>query len=111
VGYGDLYPISNIERMVTILIQLGGVAFFSYIMGNFIDIMGNYDKKMGNIDKSSDLDEWLILLTRYTNNQPLHPLLVSEIEAHFSYYWSQDRLKCFTSDEKYLEALPDKIQD
>lgn len=27
--------------------MLGGVAFFSFIMGNFIEIISNYDKKMG----------------------------------------------------------------
>jgi len=52
VGYGDYYPISNPERIFTIIVMLGGVAFFSYIMGNFIEILTNYDKKMGLVDKS-----------------------------------------------------------
>jgi hypothetical protein len=48
--------------------MLGGVAFFSYIMGNFIEILSNYDKKMGVQDKSGDLTDWMIQLTRFTNN-------------------------------------------
>lgn len=32
------------------LIMLLGVAFFSYIMGNFIEIITNYNEKMGIID-------------------------------------------------------------
>ena len=32
-----------------------GIAFFSYIMGNFNDVLINYDKKMGIVDKGSDL--------------------------------------------------------
>jgi hypothetical protein len=71
VGYGDYHPVSNIERILAVLIMLGGVAFFSYIMGNFIEIISNYEKKMGVVDKSGDLHNWLILLTRFTNNQPL----------------------------------------
>lgn len=71
VGYGDYYPISNNERIIAVVIMLGGVAFFSYIMGNFIEIISNYEKKMGVVDKSGDLHNWLILLTRFTNNQPL----------------------------------------
>lgn len=43
VGYGDYYPISNGERIYSILIMLAGVAFFSYIMGSFIAIISNYD--------------------------------------------------------------------
>ena len=68
VGYGDYHPVSNIERILAVLIMLGGVAFFSYIMGNFIEIISNYEKKMGVVDKSGDLHNWLILLTRFTNN-------------------------------------------
>jgi len=48
--------------------MLGGVAFFSYIMGNFIEILTNYEKKMGVSDKSGDLTEWMQKLTRFTNN-------------------------------------------
>lgn len=70
VGYGDFYPISNAERIMAVVIMLCGVAFFSYIMGNFIEILQNYQLKMGNEDKSADLHEWLVHLTRYTN-QPL----------------------------------------
>jgi hypothetical protein len=68
VGYGDFYPVSNIERVVAVIIMLLGVAFFSYIMGKFIEIIINYEKKMGVVYKSGDLNNWLNLLTRFTNN-------------------------------------------
>jgi len=111
VGYGDYYPVSNIERIIAVVIMLGGVAFFSYIMGNFIEIISNYEKKMGVVDKSGDLHNWLILLTRFTNNQPLPKSLTAQIEANFSYYWAQDRLACLSTDEQYLEALPRKLKN
>jgi len=47
VGYGDYTPITNLEKIVGILIMILGIAFFSYIMGNFNDVLINYDKKMG----------------------------------------------------------------
>ena len=68
VGYGDYFPISDTERIIALIIMLGGVAFFSYIMGNFIEIISNYEKKMGVVDKSGELHMWLVLLTRFTNN-------------------------------------------
>jgi hypothetical protein len=88
VGYGDYYPVSTRERIFACLIMLGGVAFFSYIMGHFIEIISNYQKNMGVVDKSSDLHNWLILLTRFTNNQPLPKSLTAQIELNFSYYWA-----------------------
>jgi potassium voltage-gated channel Eag-related subfamily H protein 8 len=66
VGYGDYFPTNSKERIISIIIQFGGVAFFSYIMGNFIEIISNYDKKMGVVDMSSDLNSWMFSLTRFT---------------------------------------------
>ena len=43
VGYGDLFPISDVEKIVGIIIMLGGVAFFSYIMGSFIEIISTFN--------------------------------------------------------------------
>ena len=91
--------------------MLGGVAFFSYIMGNFIEIITNYEKKMGVVDKSGNLHNWFVLLTRFTNNQPLPKSLSLQIEQNFSYYWAQDRLTCLNTDDHYLEALPRKIKN
>jgi hypothetical protein len=52
VGYGDLFPINNAEMILGIFVMLIGVAYFSYIMGNFITIIQQYDEKMGNVDHS-----------------------------------------------------------
>ena len=62
VGYGDMYPISNFEKISAVVIMLCGVAFFSFIMGNFIENVKNYDAKMGTPDKSEELQAWLISL-------------------------------------------------
>ena len=67
VGYGDYHPVSQSEMVLTCVVMLGGVAFFSYIMGNFIEILSNYEAKMGTFDKTDDLNEWIISLERFTN--------------------------------------------
>lgn len=56
VGYGDYYPISNLEMLTALVVMLGGVAFFSYIMGNLMEIFTNYESKMGIVDRKGDLD-------------------------------------------------------
>ena len=111
VGYGDFFPISNFERITAVIIMLGGVAFFSYIMGNFIEIISNYDSKMGMVDKSAELHNWLILLQRYTKDNPLPKPFTTQIEQCFSYYWTNDRMACFNTEENYLEPLPRKIKN
>ena len=67
VGYGDYYPVSNVERIVAVGIMLGGVAFFSYIMGNFIEILLNY-KNLDNTGDHRELTKWISLLTKYNES-------------------------------------------
>jgi potassium voltage-gated channel Eag-related subfamily H protein 8 len=55
VGYGDVVPIHYYEKIFGVAIMILGIAFFSYIMGNFNDVLINYDYKMGILNKDSDL--------------------------------------------------------
>ena len=77
VGYGDLYPISEPEMLVGILVMMIGIVFFSHIMGSFIEIISNYDKRMGSVDRGTELHNWMTLLTRFTNNKPLPKGLIN----------------------------------
>jgi len=45
-----------------VVVMLSGVAFFSYIMSNFIEIIAEYNRKTGPVDKSDTLDTWMIEL-------------------------------------------------
>ena len=71
VGYGDLFPISDIEKIVGIIIMLGGVAFFSYIMGSFIEIISTFNQNLGVEDQTFELHNWMTLLTRFRDRKPL----------------------------------------
>ena len=79
VGYGDMYPISELEKIIVVIVMLSGVAFFSYIMGNFIEIISSYEQKMGFVDKSKDLDMWMIELQRFNNKTPLKISILEDI--------------------------------
>ena len=38
VGYGDMFPLSNLERLVSVFCMMIGVAVFSMVMGQFNEI-------------------------------------------------------------------------
>lgn len=88
--------------------MLCGVAFFSFIMGNFVENVKNYDAKMGTPDKSEELQKWLISLQRYTGKTPLPFSVVDEIEKAMLYYWQNDRLAPFMDSS--FDLVPQSIQ-
>ena len=55
IGYGDLYARTNIEKIFDMFIMLFGVAFFTFIMGNFITIVRQFDDLTSEKDESTDL--------------------------------------------------------
>jgi hypothetical protein len=88
------------------VIQVSGVAFFSYIMSKFISIIQDYNDKTTEEDKSIDLHNWLALLTKFTNDKPLPHSLINSIDLHFSHYWKNDRLIRILAKKHYFETLP-----
>lgn len=95
--------------IIAVIVMLCGVAFFSYIMGNFIENISEWESKMGFVDKRGDLDSWIISLSRYTQNQPLPTALQKRIESDFNFIWSHDRLISFDNDND-VSILPIKIK-
>ena len=50
VGYGDLFPLSNLERIVGVLCMMIGVAVFSLVMGQFTQIHEEFKVQMADPD-------------------------------------------------------------
>lgn len=71
VGFGDLHPRSNSERLVCSFILLFGVAIFSYIMSIFIEILDQYKNLNADLDEGDDLSKFFGLLRRFNDNVPI----------------------------------------
>jgi len=110
IGYGDFIPISQNERAFIMFIELIGVAFFSYILGNFIDMISAYDKKMSDTDKNLELNVWLNFLARFNQGKSINPELLHEIADHFKYFWQEYRLDNINPENKFLKSFPETTQ-
>lgn len=99
VGYGDIKPITNTERLVTSAIFLAGVASFSFIMGNFIDMLIQFRTVTAENEDHAGLTKFIGLLKRFNNGHPVPQELVRKIEGYFDYYWQQDLNYAMKSDE------------
>ena len=61
VGYGDMFPLSNLERVIGVLCMMVGVAVFSLVMGQFTTIQEEFDIQMADPDNYEFLQTWLLL--------------------------------------------------
>ena len=90
-GYGDLTPQSSTERVGAVLLMLAGVAFYSLVIGEFINIIENFDKRLYIIDKGLSLHAWLTAMQSYTSTRPLPKRLIHAIDNHFQFFWRTER--------------------
>lgn len=58
VGFGDVAPKSNSERIFIAFFMLFGVAIFSYIMGNFIVMIEEFQKMTEEINDGDKLSKF-----------------------------------------------------
>lgn len=69
VGFGDMYPKNNSERMLTAFILLFGVAIFSYVMGNFIEILETFKSVNQDFDDGDHLSKFFGLIKQFNKGQ------------------------------------------
>ena len=97
VGYGDLFPISNLEMIVGVICMWMGVASFSVIMDQFSQCQEDFDFQMGDPDRKEFFDEWLILLQRFVPKgaNSIPSSLINHMESDFNFYQLTDRNQYF----------------
>lgn len=111
IGYGDYTPVSTSERLIASAILMFGVAVFSFIMGQFIEILINY-KSLWKVGHHKDLSQWIALLQRFNNGNPLNKELITKIEDFFDYFWDNNRLSALSgeTDLRFMDELPKTVQ-
>mmetsp|Transcript_38858 Transcript_38858/g.59061 ORF Transcript_38858/g.59061 Transcript_38858/m.59061 type:complete len:195 (+) Transcript_38858:2050-2634(+) len=97
IGFGDFTPKSVPEKLIISFIMMLGVSVFSYIMGNFIEILMGYRSMEQNGDHR-ELSKWVALLTKFNEATPLSKELITEIEDFFEFYWQNNPLLAFKSE-------------
>ena len=114
VGYGDMYPISNIDKILIALLQLIGIIFFSYVLGMFVSILESgsesiLDSKLGGSQEIICLQSWLNLLSRFRNDIPVPDKLEERLIDHFNDNWKRDR-RPFVMEHGFIHALPRSLK-
>ena len=66
--------------LTALVVMLGGVAFFSYIMGIFITILEEFNQLNAELDEGDELTKFFGLIQYFNDNIPVNLTLKEEIE-------------------------------
>jgi len=110
VGYGDMFPISELEMILGMIIMLCGTAFFGYLLGTFGEIIQNQDTDSAIDDMTFKLHNWTTMLRRFRHNNPLPYTLYHQINNHFKFYWKHDRTSELVEENKFHQRMPGGIK-
>lgn len=69
VGFGDFNPKSDTERVIMIVIFVGGVAIFSIVMSAFLESLQKYSDVTADNEEQDDLNRFFILMVKFNNGQ------------------------------------------
>lgn len=73
VGFGDLYPRNNPERVMCALLLLIGVAIFSYVLGIYNEILDEFTTLLADLDESDNLIRFMMVIKRFNDGKRLDP--------------------------------------
>lgn len=106
VGFGDLHPRNEHERLIAAFILLFGVAIFSYVMGVFIEILDEFKKFNQDSEdiEGDDLARFIQCLVKMNGKSPLNYEFQQKIETYFEYRWKFDKNQAI-DDEKDVALL------
>jgi hypothetical protein len=81
IGYGDITPQNNIQRMVAMLVQIIGAALYGFIIGN----ISNY---FSNIDHAKTIfTEKIVKIQKFMKLKNISKELQEEILEYYYYIW------------------------
>lgn len=101
VGYGDVTPETNMQRLYAIGAMISGLVFYGYLIGNIAGILFKRDPAqemyINNLER----------LHTTAKHYQVPPELERKIYEHFTYMW-KNRRGYFESD--LLESLPGSLK-
>jgi len=112
VGFGDMYPKNDYERLLVAFILLFGVLIFSYVMGNFIEILDTFKSINAEVEDGDKLSRFFGNLKQFNKGRSIDHDMKIRIEDFMDYRWSNNKNNAITSaeDNAIMDQLPLEIQ-
>jgi len=101
VGYGDIVPITNLQRLFAMLVQVTGIAVFGYLIGNVVTILTKLDAGKARFD------DYVDLLTTALRRRGLSKDLQRRVMDYYRYVRDD---KTGYDETAFLNTLPPSLR-
>jgi voltage-gated potassium channel len=102
VGYGDITPTTDLEKVYSLLTMVTGLAFFGYLIGLLASIWARRDP--GRSEFNQNVDH----LSQAVRTTDLPPELQRRIYDYYAYMW---RERGWYDESSFLRGLPPTLRD
>ena len=101
VGYGDIVPINNQERVLAIFIMVVGATVFGYVVANISTVVGNFNQlETKAADRLSEMVEFM-------KERSCPGSLIKEITTHYQQVFKYNSM---FDEEAILARLPVRLR-
>ena len=71
VGFGDLHPKTDFERLFIAFGLMFGVCIFSYLMGTFLEMLERYRNHNDSNEEADSLSKFFGILKRFNHDEDI----------------------------------------
>lgn len=88
VGFGDYYPVSDMERLFCAFVLLFGVALFSLFMGQLLEMIDKIKGLDNDFSEEDQLEKFFLLLRgQFNTGKPLNGEFCDQISSFLNLSW------------------------
>ena len=91
VGFGDFYPLTNFERLLTAFVLLIGIMLFSYVLGELRFMMKRIRIMDSEIENIEQLERFFTLLRKFNYGNQISSNLQLVIREFLFKKWTYDK--------------------
>ncbi|KAL4510183.1 hypothetical protein ABPG72_010376 [Tetrahymena utriculariae] len=104
VGYGDIIPVTGIEKAICIIIMIISCGVFAYSMNTVGAILESFN------EDSVKLNHNMQIINYYMERKNVGKLTRDQIREYLYYYWKEEKERDQEGEEKIINILSDNLK-
>lgn len=106
IGFGDICPKSNLERIIIAIYVLCGVSIFSKISGDFLEMLTSYHTLNDVYQDFDRLQQFFGILKKFNYTEPVEKEFQDAMVDYFEYRWEKYKYFVFIEYSDLVGQLP-----